>query len=680
MKRFALAFACAVQAAAQSRPPAQQRDLTIEKIESEAAPPKKPTVPLSYAVVIGISRYPTLTASQQLHFSVRDAQTIAAGLSSPEGGNFKAENVHILLDNQATLAAMRREIDNWLPSVAKADDRVLVYFAGHGLLDKGKGYLIPSDVTPGDVAHTAYSMDELGSVIGGKIRARYKILFTDACHSGAITPDELGLRSLDQSIFSLTASREREQSFESPELGGGHGLFTYYVDQGLRGAADANHDGVVTADELAEYVRTEVRKATEGKQTPTSDRGSWDPQMFLALSLANVNPAAPPPPTTGTLVFTTNMDDVELFVDGVSKGILYKDRQFELPGLQTGEHTIQGVHMGYVPDGPRPEMVYPGQRSTVSIKILIARRRDKAVVDQFDKGMEYYQKGDQDNYRKAAGLFENALKTDSTYSQAAFFLGNTYNALFDEEKAQSYFKRAIAIDPDYLEARVSYAGMLFDIGDIDEANRQIDAVLVRQPQHALALTMRARSYNLKALYPRSIDAARQAIQLAPGNAEPHLWLGDSLRLSDKYADAKSEYVEYLELSDFDSHLAGKLNYYGLGFLIGFGKRKRASQHDIWKDLRSLAYFGMCDCDYQLKQFESAIGYCQKALAYSPRDAYAHYDLGRAYMNEAINAGSVAGLEPALRHFEQVLAIDPDLAEAKFAKKNIETIKSQTPGH
>jgi len=50
------------------------------------------------------------------------------------------------------------------------------------------------------------------------------------------------------------------------------------------------------------------------------------------------------------------------------------------------------------------------------------------------------------------------------------------------------------------------------------------------------------------------------------------------------------------------------------------------------------------------------------------------------MNEAINAGSVAGLEPALRHFEQVLAIDPDLAEAKFAKKNIETIKSQTPGH
>jgi len=87
---------------------------------------------------------------------------------------------------------------------------------------------------------------------------------------------------------------------------------------------------------------------------------------------------------------------------------------------------------------------------------------------------------------------------------------------------------------------------------------------------------------------------------------------------------------------------------------------------------------MCDCDYQLKQYDSAIGYCQKALAYSPHDAYAHYDLGRAYMNEAINAGSVAGLEPALRHFEQVLAIDPDLAEAKFARKNIETIKSQAP--
>jgi uncharacterized caspase-like protein len=39
-------------------------------------------------------------------------------------------------------------------------------------------------------------------------------------------------------MFSLTASRDRERSFESADWGGGHGIFTYYVVKGLEGAAD----------------------------------------------------------------------------------------------------------------------------------------------------------------------------------------------------------------------------------------------------------------------------------------------------------------------------------------------------------------------------------------------------------------------------------------------------------
>ncbi|MEI9975918.1 MAG: hypothetical protein WDO73_29965 [Ignavibacteriota bacterium] len=59
-------------------------------------------------------------------------------------------------------------------------------------------------------------------------------------------------------------------------------------------------------------------------------------------------------------------------------------------------------------------------------------------------------------------------------------------------------------------------------------------------------------------------------------------------------------------------MAGQLNYYVLGSLFGIGKKKRAAQEDIWKDLRSLAYFGICDCHYQSKQYDSAITACQKS--------------------------------------------------------------------
>ena len=57
-------------------------------------------------------------------------------------------------------------------------------------------------------------------------------------------------------------------------------------------------------------------------------------------------------------------------------------------------------------------MVYPGQESTVSFKILIPRRRDKAATDLLDKGIQDYQKGFEQNYKKAADLFEQAFKMD----------------------------------------------------------------------------------------------------------------------------------------------------------------------------------------------------------------------------------------------------------------------------
>ncbi len=667
--------------------PAQQRDLKVERLDAEPTLPQQaPKVPpRSYAVVIGISRYSKLPDKYQLRFPERDAQSVNTILISPEGGSFKAENVKVLVGPQATLAAMRREIDGWLPSVAKEGDRVLIYFAGHGFLYGGKGYLAPSDFDSNHIEQTGYPMEELGSVIGEKIHATYKILLTDACHSGAITPEETqtinsSLSNLQKSLFSLTASRDRESSFESPDLDGGHGVFTYYVVEGMGGAADTNRDGVVSADELAEYVHTQVREKTEGRQNPTSDRGSFDANLLLAYTPSTAKPGAPPAAKYGTLTFEANMDEVEVFVDGKSIGVLQKKGQtLSVPGLPPGEHTVKGVKMGYEPDGPRQETVYPGTASTVSIKILIPRRRNKAASDLLDKGIEEYEKGTEPNYRKAAEDIEKAFAMDASYSQAAYYLGLTYNALFDEEKAELNFKRAIAIDADYLQARASYAGMLLDIGNVDEALRQVNTVLVRDPKNAVALTMQAQAYRFKEMYAQSIDSARQAVQLTPKNAEPHLWMADSLRLSGKLAEARGEYDQYLKLSDFDSHLGGQLNYYVLGSLFGLGRKSHAAVHDIWSELRSLAYFGICDCERRQSHFDQAIAACQRSLSYYSKDPFAHYALGLSYMYKANQTNSVAELGPALQHFREMLAINPDMQEAKFARQNIATIQKALAG-
>ena len=665
-------------------PPPAQRDLRIEKdvtTPAAAAPAAKPTavaIPRSYALVIGISRYQNLAQGQQLQYAERDAEAIYSILISPEGGNFRAENVRTLIGPKATLANIRRELEEWLPAAAKEDDRVLIYFAGHGFVAQGQAYLAPYDIVIDQIAKTAYPMATMGSVFG-KLKAKWKVLLTDSCHSGAVTPDgdvqtiNRSLIDVSKSVFSLTASRDRERSFESPDWGGGHGIFTYYVVRGLEGEADDNRNGVVTADELAEYVRRNVREATEAKQNPTSDRSSFDPDMLLAYVPTRAAAGAPPPPKFGALILESNMDGVEVFLDGKSVGVVNKSQPLRLPGLAPGSHTIQGVKMGYEPDGPRDETVYPGQEKTVSIRIMILRRRTKAAGDLFDKGLEFYNKGFEENYRKAAENFEKALAADPKYSQAALYLGRTYNALFDEPKAQQAFKKAIEIDPDYLEARASFAGMLLDIGDADEAIRQLTVVARRDPKNAMGQYLLAQAFRMKDQYPQSIEAARTAIQLNPNNPEPHFWLAESLRLSGAYDKAAAEYAVYLRLSDFDSKLAGKMNYYVLGYLAGIGKKKRAAQQDIWKDLRSLAYFGICDSQRKLSNWDTAIENCQKALSYTPDDAYVHYALGLVYARKAQATGSVENLPAARQHFLAMLKINSDMSEADYARKNIASI-------
>jgi len=264
---------------------------------------------------------------------------------------------------------------------------------------------------------------------------------------------------------------------------------------------------------------------------------------------------------------------------------------------------------------------------------------------------------------------------DSPYTQPPFYLARCYSAMFDQENAAKYFKKAIEIDPDYMEARANYAGMLLDRLDMDEALRQLNTVLQREPNNVEALTHQAQAYRLKGLYPQAIESARMAIQLAPNSGEPHLWLGDSLRLSNQDGAAEVEYEKCLKLTNFDSKLAGQLNYYVIGSLIGLGKRHKASEHDIWRDLRSLTYFGLCDSERRQNHYDTAIAFCQKSLSYSPLDPYAHYALGLTYAHRANDNNSPGDLDPALKHLREMLDINPDMDEAKNASATIANIVS-----
>jgi tetratricopeptide (TPR) repeat protein len=198
-------------------------------------------------------------------------------------------------------------------------------------------------------------------------------------------------------------------------------------------------------------------------------------------------------------------------------------------------------------------------------------------------------------------------------------------------------------------------------------------VTQRDSSNAMAFYLEAEAYRLKEAYPQAIEAARTAIKLTPANAEAHLWLADSLRMSGSLQESTGEYISYLKLSDFDSKLAGRLNYYVLGYIAGIGKKKRAAQTDTWRDMRSLAYFGLCDAERKQSHFETAVAYCQKSLAYDQKDPYTHYALALCYMHQAQQSQSLETLASAGIHFRTMLDLNPDLDEAKYARANLKNI-------
>jgi hypothetical protein len=278
----------------------EMRTLTYDAPRAVAAVPPpaepKPAPSHRWAVVIGVGDYESATIPR-LRYTVADAEAIYQTLIGPAG--FKKDNVLLLTDRserKPTLRNIKWALGTFLGRSAQKDDTVLIFFAGHGAPEvDSRGlerdglakYLIPSDADPDDLYSTALPMDELQTIFA-RIEAERVVAFLDACYSGAVsgpglgrtfasrktragTVDDLFLERLTRSKGRaiVTASRTSEVSIELPELG--HGIFTYYLVNGLRGAADLNRDGIISLQELYEYVEQQVSvksRAVGGNQHP----------------------------------------------------------------------------------------------------------------------------------------------------------------------------------------------------------------------------------------------------------------------------------------------------------------------------------------------------------------------------------------------------------------------------
>ncbi len=238
-----------------------------------------PRIDKRYAVVIGVGEYES-EEIPDLEFARADAQSMVDFLNSSAAGPF--DEVLFLADEEATGTAMRNALFVFLQK-ADWDDLVLIYYAGHGAPDGNRPdnlYLLPTDSDLDAMASTAFPMWDVKTALRRQIAAERVIVIADACHSaGTADGDVVGggasnnIAGTFSQLFTpsrrlmMTAADTNEFSLEDARWGG-HGVFTHFLLEALKGDGDANEDGIITFSEAFDFVSSNVTSATQGRQNP----------------------------------------------------------------------------------------------------------------------------------------------------------------------------------------------------------------------------------------------------------------------------------------------------------------------------------------------------------------------------------------------------------------------------
>lgn len=262
-------------------------------------------IPNLFVATVGISKH--IQSKYDLEYADKDAIDIA---NTFKENKFFGAIETFTLTNEQVVKENLHQLKSFL-SKAKINDVVILSIAGHGVLNKDFDYFFAShnlDFNNPDINGIPYEAIE--KLLDG-IPALRKLLFIDTCHSGELDKDEveegngtdsengdikfrnaglsvknkenpLGLKSTNELMRSLFTDLRRGTGATVISSSGGaelsieanqyeNGLFTYCLLSGLTsGMADLNEDGEIFVSEIQLFVQTEVKRLSNGLQSPTS--------------------------------------------------------------------------------------------------------------------------------------------------------------------------------------------------------------------------------------------------------------------------------------------------------------------------------------------------------------------------------------------------------------------------
>jgi len=264
-----------------------------------------------YYIGFGVSNY--RDKKLNIRFAHKDIQDLGS-LFLKMKGKFREIHINVFEDEEVTVENIKNAKD--LLKDAKVDDTLVLFVAGHGVHDndsEASYYFLVHNVDISNLSGTAANFDLIENIMQ-EIAPRNKLFLMDTCESGEIdnetqnkyyamgkrrnikartnrgikimrsnakTSNRTYLYQKDRYIYNdllrrsgaivFSSSRGDEFSYEDEKIKNGY--FTEEIIKAFTSSrADKNKDGIVSKDELIDYVSREVPKYTDDMQHPTVDR------------------------------------------------------------------------------------------------------------------------------------------------------------------------------------------------------------------------------------------------------------------------------------------------------------------------------------------------------------------------------------------------------------------------
>ena len=576
-----------------------------------------------YAVVVGVDCYhePSIP---RLDYCVADAQGVADVLEQ-QCGFEKA--VRLVGEGNTTKLAVLRALSQLQNRSLYPDASLVVfYFAGHGTTVGGRNYLLPGDGTADELAeHSSLALDDVVKLVS-RSGCERRVLFIDACRSALGD----GTRSIDSVGFNKDAVEAAAKAAkglkivfgtqygrvasERGELG--HGVFTHFLLEGLRGAAVDTY-GQVSVGSLSAYIHSSMvtySRSQAGRTRVPVTAGEGSDQIVLA-SFAHV---------------VTEREEIARDLTVLAHRLREQEQWREARAAYWAFNQLQ--------QGTAETVMYMAHCEAKLAERAAAASDDRlerpGVLDKDAQQESAFLDGPDETARleSALAIFDRAVSLDPQYAEAHRNRGMVLDHLGRYEEAIAAFDKALRLNPQDAEAYFSKAYSLAETGRDEEAIAVYDAGLSLDQQDASAFYNKGNSLLALGRVAEAIASYDDALRINPQHAKSYNNKGYSLAKLDRREEALAAYDEALRLNP------------------GYSEA-------LYNKGQSLL---------MLDRYEEAIAAYDQAIRLDPKDA-------ASWLRKGICLAWLARHEEALAAYDASIRLDPHSALA-FLQRGISLVQ------